>query len=89
MRITTSDNYDYALYRRDDGWVEVRGTPEAIEVMVDTIALTGTATVAVSGVERPSGVRMLPSPNRLLESRLAVLPDTVAKWWTFESLYYI
>lgn len=89
MRILTSDDYEYELTKRDDGFVVVESTPEGLEVLLDTITLAGTATALVRGEERSSGVQVLYDEDRPSDRRVAVQPGTVAMWLSFEVLNYL
>lgn len=89
MRVRTADNYDYTLTRRDDGLVEVSGSPEAVEALVDTIVLCGSETVPVSGEYKPTGVQLVRDENGPLKCRVAMHEGTVALWLQFEVLNYL
>lgn len=89
MKLTTSDNHTYTLTKRDDGWIEVEAAPEAVEVMLDTITLTGTQEVPLGDVYVPSGVQVLREANRLSDRRVALREGTVAMWLQFEVLNYL
>lgn len=89
MRILTSDDYEYKLTRRDDGYIVLESTPEGIEVLLDTITLAGTATATVRGEERSSGIQVPYEGDRLSERRVAVHPGTAAMWLSFEVLNYL
>lgn len=89
MKITTSDNYSYTFATRSDGLVEVESSAEGIEVMLDTITLSGTTTASVDGVERPTGVQVVHGQNGPSDRRVAVQPGTLAMWVGFEILNYL